>query len=296
MFLNRCGYIRSGSLDPKSRGSVSRKKISCRDPFLTACWRRGRRAKEGICDAAALDHHFRAPARHVRAAHAHANAREHSKHTSRVVSLERGIERFARSASRAPQRTASVRSFPRRGSDTAVMRVASFPGGEAALAFGRVPSTPTARARFPIVRGASPVDVAASAANDEPVSPSSRVEAKTHLRSGESLAFDMLFDDATEAADMEDVEEMDEAHGDSEDDAHDPVSVYVRYATRGPARTPDASPGPCAGHTTASSRSNEPTRVFSSVIGRSASNERALSEKSKKYPSFPVRTIFFECL
>jgi hypothetical protein len=176
------------------------------------------------------------------------------------------------------------------------MRVASFPGGEAALAFGRVPSTPTARARFPIVRGPSPVDVAASAANDEPVSPSSRVEAKTHLRSGESLAFDMLFDDATEAADMEDVEEMDEAHGDSEDDAHDPVSVYVRYATRGPARTPDASPGPCAGHTTASSRSNEPTRVFSSVIGRSASNERALSEKSKKYPSFPVRTIFFECL
>ena len=116
------------------------------------------------------------------------------------------------------------------------MRVASFPGGEAALAFGRVPSTPTARARFPIDRGASPVDVAASAANDEPVSPSSRVEAKTHLRSGESLAFDMLFDDATEAADMEDVEEMDEAHGDSEDDAHDPVSVYVRYATRPPAR------------------------------------------------------------
>ena len=44
-------------------------------------------------------------------------------------------------------------------------------------------------------------------------------------------------------ADMEDVEEMDEAHGDSEDDAHDPVSVDVRYATRGPARTPDASPG-----------------------------------------------------
>jgi len=113
MFLNRCGYIRSGSLDPKSRGSVSRKKISCRDPFLTgmtANWRRGRRAKEGICDAAALDHHFRAPARHVRAARAHANAREHSKHTSRVVSLERRIERFARSASRAPQRTASVHS------------------------------------------------------------------------------------------------------------------------------------------------------------------------------------------
>ena len=172
------------------------------------------------------------------------------------------------------------------------MRVASFPGGEAALAFGRVPSTPTARARFPIDRGASPVDVAASAANDEPVSPSSRVEAKTHLRSGESLAFDMLFDDATEAADLEDVEEMDEEHGDSEDDAHDPVSVYVRYATRGPARTPDASPGPCAGHTTASSRSNEPTRVFSSVIGRSASNERALSEKSKKYPSFPFHRFF----
>lgn len=206
--------------------------------------------------------------------------------------------RFARASHRAfrairvPRAaTHRVGSFPRRGSDTAVMRVASFPGGEAALAFGRVPSTPTARARFPIVRGASPVDVAASAANDEPVSPSSRVEAKTHLRSGESLAFDMLFD-TTEAADLEDVEEMDEAHGDSEDDAHDPVSVYVRYATRGPARTPDAFPGPCAGHTTASSRSNEPTRVFSSVIGLSASNERALSEKSKKYPSFPVRPFF----
>ena len=210
--------------------------------------------------------------------------------------------RFARASHRAfrairvPRAaTHRVGSFPRRGSDTAVMRVASFPGGEAALAFGRVPSTPTARARFPIVRGASPVDVAASAANDEPVSPSSRVEAKTHLRSGESLAFDMLFD-TTEAADLEDVEEMDEAHGDSEDDAHDPVSVYVRYATRGPARTPDAFPGPCAGHTTASSRSNEPTRVFSSVIGLSASNKRALSEKSKKYPSFPVRPFFFECL
>jgi len=210
--------------------------------------------------------------------------------------------RFARASHRAfrairvPRAaTHRVGSFPRRGSDTAVMRVASFPGGEAALAFGRVPSTPTARAGFPIVRGASPVDVAASAANDEPVSPSSRVDAKTHLRSGESLAFDMLFD-TTEAADLEDVEEMDEAHGDSEDDAHDPVSVYVRYATRGPARTPDASPGPCAGHTTASSRSNEPTRVFSSVIGLSASNKRALSEKSKKYPSFPVRPFFFECL
>ena len=122
------------------------------------------------------------------------------------------------------------------------MRVASFPGGEAALAFGRAPSTPAGRTRFPFGQGASPVDVAASVANDEPVSPSSRNQ-KTHLQRVESLAFDMLFDDATEAADMEDVEEMDEAHGDSEDDAHDPVSVYVRYATRGPARTPDASPG-----------------------------------------------------
>lgn len=168
------------------------------------------------------------------------------------------------------------------------MRVASFPGGEAALAFGRVPSMPTARARFPIVRGASPVDVAASAANDEPVSPSSRVDAKTHLRSGESLAFDMLFD-TTEAADLEDVEEMDEAHGDSEDDAHDPVSVYVRYATRGPARTPDASPGPCAGHTTASSRSNEPTRVFSSVMDF----PRPISERYPKNPK-NIRVSLFD--
>ena len=175
------------------------------------------------------------------------------------------------------------------------MRVASFPGGEAALAFGRVPSTPTARARFPIDRGASPVDVAASAANDEPVSPSSRVDAKTHLRSGESLAFDMLFDDATEAADLEDVEEMDEEHGDSEDDAHDPVSVYVRYATRGPARTPDASPGVCLTKPRVG-RTNR--RVFSRVrpvTRRPASNKRALSEKSKKYPSF-FPPISFECL
>lgn len=167
------------------------------------------------------------------------------------------------------------------------MRVASFPGGEAALAFGRVPLTPTAHARFPFARGASPVDVAASAANDEPVSPSSRVEAKTHLRSGESLAFDMLFDDATEAADMEDVEEMDEAHGDSEDDAHDPVSVYVRYATLGPARTPDASPGPCAYEASSRSNlSNEPTRLFAGVYNWNVplSNKRALSEKSEKYP------------
>ena len=197
--------------------------------------------------------------------------------------------RFARASHRAFRairvpRAATLRvgSFPRPASDTAVMRVASFPGGEAALAFGRVPSTPTARARFPIDRGASPVDVAASAANDGPVSPSSRVDAKTHLRSGESLAFDMLFDDATEAADLEDVEEMDEEHGDSEDDAHDPVSVYVRYATRGPARTPDASPGVCLYE--ASSRSNEPTRLFSRVrpvTRRPASNKRALSENPK---------------
>ena len=207
--------------------------------------------------------------------------------------------RFARASHRAFRairvpRAATLRvgSFPRPASDTAVMRVASFPGGEAALAFGRVPSTPTARARFPIDRGASPVDVAASAANDEPVSPSSRVEAKTHLRSGESLAFDMLFDDATEAADLEDVEEMDEEHGDSEDDAHDPVSVYVRYATRGPARTPDASPGVC--HTKPQvGRTNR--RVFSRVRPvtlRPASNKRALSEKSKKYPSFPFHRFF----
>jgi hypothetical protein len=176
------------------------------------------------------------------------------------------------------------------------MRVASFPGGEALLTLGRVPSTSAERARFPIGEGASPVDVAASAANGEPVSPSSRNQ-KKRLQHSESMAFDMLFDSMDGGApDMEDIEEGEEDYGDSDQDAHDPVSVYVRYATRGPARTPDASPGPCAGHTTASSRSNEPTRVFSSVIGRSASNERALSEKSKKYPSFPVRTIFFECL
>ena len=116
-------------------------------------------------------------------------------------------------------------------SNTAVMRVASFPGGEAALAFGRAPSTPAGRTRFPFGQGASPVDVAASVANDEPVSPSSRNQ-KTHLQRVESLAFDMLFD----SVDMEGIEESDEEFGDSDPDEHDPVGVYVRYATRPPAR------------------------------------------------------------
>jgi hypothetical protein len=116
------------------------------------------------------------------------------------------------------------------------MRVASFPGGEALLTLGRVPSTSAERARFPIGEGASPVDVAASAANGEPVSPSSRNQ-KKHLQHSESMAFDMLFDSMDGGApDMEDIEEGEEDYGDSDEDAHDPVSVYVRYATRGPAR------------------------------------------------------------
>jgi hypothetical protein len=116
------------------------------------------------------------------------------------------------------------------------MRVASFPGGEDALNLGRVPSTSAERARFPIGEGASPVDVAASAANGEPVSPSSRNQ-KKHLQHSESMAFDMLFDSMDGGApDMEDIEEGEEDYGDSDQDAHDPVSVYVRYATRGPAR------------------------------------------------------------
>jgi hypothetical protein len=117
------------------------------------------------------------------------------------------------------------------------MRVASFPGGEDALNLGRVPSTSAERARFPIGEGASPVDVAASAANGEPVSPSSRNQ-KKRLQHSESMAFDMLFDSMDGGApDMEDIEEGEEDYGDSDQDAHDPVSVYVRYATiRGPAR------------------------------------------------------------
>jgi hypothetical protein len=111
------------------------------------------------------------------------------------------------------------------------MRVASFPGGEDALNLGRVPSTSAERARFPIGEGASPVDVAASAANGEPVSPSSRNQ-KKHLQHSESMAFDMLFDSMDGGApDMEDIEEGEEDYGDSDQDAHDPVSVYVRYAT-----------------------------------------------------------------
>ena len=57
--------------------------------------------------------------------------------------------RFARASHRAFRairvpRAATLRvgSFPRPASDTAVMRVASFPGGEAALAFGACPRRP----------------------------------------------------------------------------------------------------------------------------------------------------------
>lgn len=90
------------------------------------------------------------------------------------------------------------------------MRVASFPGGEDALNLGRVPSMSAERARFPFGEGASPVDVAASAANGEPVSPSSRNQ-KKHLQHSESMAFDMLFDAVdVEAPDMEDIEEGEE--------------------------------------------------------------------------------------
>ena len=115
------------------------------------------------------------------------------------------------------------------------MRAVSFPGGDDALALGRVSSTPAEHARFATDQGASPVDVAPSAANDEPVFLSSRNQ-KKHLRS-ESLAFDMLFDsEDMEAAHMETIEESDDEYGDSDHDEHDPVSVYVRYAMRPPAR------------------------------------------------------------
>ena len=143
MFLNRCGYIRSGSLDPKSRGSVSRKKISCRDPFLTACWRRGRRAKEGICDAAALDHHFRAPARHVRAARAHANARERAN--TRLESFRSSV---ASSVSRDPR--PARRNAPRRFIPTT--RVGH--GGHARRVVPRGRGRPRVRARALDAHGA----------------------------------------------------------------------------------------------------------------------------------------------
>ena len=168
------------------------------------------------------------------------------------------------------------------------MRVASFPGGEALLTLGRVPSTSAERARFPIGEGASPVDVAASAANGEPVSPSSRNQ-KKHLQHSESMAFDMLFDSMDGGApDMEDIEEGEEDYGDSDQDAHDPVSVYVRYATRGPAR-----PTPREAHRVDFFCSRlEPRldrRAFSRLPNRQnrplASNGRSLSKKSKKYPT-----------
>jgi hypothetical protein len=168
------------------------------------------------------------------------------------------------------------------------MRVASFPGGEDALNLGRVPSTSAERARFPIGEGASPVDVAASAANGEPVSPSSRNQ-KKHLQHSESMAFDMLFDSMDGGApDMEDIEEGEEDYGDSDQDAHDPVSVYVRYATRGPAR-----PTPREAHRVDFFCSLlEPRldrRAFSRLPNRQnrplASNGRSLSKKSKKYPT-----------
>jgi hypothetical protein len=177
------------------------------------------------------------------------------------------------------------------------MRVASFPGGEDALNLGRVPSTSAERARFPIGEGASPVDVAASAANGEPVSPSSRNQ-KKRLQHSESMAFDMLFDSMDGGApDMEDIEEGEEDYGDSDQDAHDPVSVYVRYATRGPAR-----PTPREAHRVDFFCSLlEPRldrRAFSRLPNRqnrpAASNGRSLSKKSKKYPR--RRLVFFVCL
>jgi hypothetical protein len=177
------------------------------------------------------------------------------------------------------------------------MRVASFPGGEDALNLGRVPSTSAERARFPIGEGASPVDVAASAANGEPVSPSSRNQ-KKRLQHSESMAFDMLFDSMDGGApDMEDIEEGEEDYGDSDQDAHDPVSVYVRYATRGPAR-----PTPREAHRVDFFRSRlEPRldrRAFSRLPNRQnrplASNGRSLSKKSKKYPTAAFG--FFVCL
>ena len=175
------------------------------------------------------------------------------------------------------------------------MRVASFPGGEDALNLGRVPSMFAERARFPFGEGASPVDVAASAANGEPVSPSSRNQ-KKHLQHSESMAFDMLFDSMdVEAPDMEDIEEGEEDYGDSDQDAHDPVSVYVRYATRGPAR-----PTPLEAHRVRlfcflQELATATDGAFSRLPNRQnqflASNGEALSKKSKKYPR--RRSIFF---
>lgn len=173
------------------------------------------------------------------------------------------------------------------------MRVASFPGGEALLTLGRVPSTSAERARFPIGEVASPVDVAASAANGEPVSPSSRNQ-KKHLQHSESMAFDMLFDSMDGGAvDMEDIEEGEEDYGDSDQDAHDPVSVYVRYAT---IRDPPA-PTPREAHRVdfilfvrAATR---PTRLFATAEppkSAFASNGRSLSKK------YPTAAFGFFCL
>ena len=146
------------------------------------------------------------------------------------------------------------------------MRVASFPGGEALLTLGRVPSTSAERARFPIGEGASPVDVAALKANNEPVSPSSRNQ-KKHLQHSESMAFDMLFDSMDGGAvDMEDIEEGEEdGYDDSDQDAHDPVSVYVRYATRGPARARRLSRHPRRLYSFAPRAATRPTRLFATA-------------------------------
>jgi hypothetical protein len=103
------------------------------------------------------------------------------------------------------------------------------------------------------------------------------------------MAFDMLFDSMDGGApDMEDIEEGEEDYGDSDQDAHDPVSVYVRYATRGPAR-----PTPREAHRVDFFCSLlEPRldrRAFSRLPNRQnrplASNGRSLSKKSKKYPT-----------
>ena len=190
----------------------------------------------------------------------------------------------ARSASRAPQRSASVHSHdPRRTRRSCASR--RSPGARPPSRSGACPRRPRrARARR-ATEARRPVDPAA--ARGERRTRRGGLRDARRLRSGESLRVRGRRRRRRRGGrGLGSVEEMDEEHGDSEDDAHDPVSVYVRYATRGPARTPDASPGVCLTKPRVG-RTNR--RVFSRVrpvTRRPASNKRALSEKSKKYPSF----------
>jgi hypothetical protein len=113
------------------------------------------------------------------------------------------------------------------------MRVASFPRGDEALYLGRSTPETLESMRRGYREASPPLDMTARAANIQPDSTSSQASKKSPHQHSESMAFDMLFDsaDGVDDAEMEAIHERDEEYSDSDPDAHDPVSVYVRYVT-----------------------------------------------------------------